>query len=214
MTKEELLKKLISVEDFSAAVGDIVDYIVNNRKAVDAAAATIEGKVSTLIGSDTAKSVRTIANEELAAQLIPAGAKESLDTLQEIAAWIQDHPDDAADLNQRLSALTTLVGTLPQDTEATTIVGFVLAEVAALQSQISGKNVTASGETGDNALITASASNNAVAVASTKKLQDAVAAAETAIQAADLDFIGTTAAKQIVAAAIVDAETPAQNAGA
>lgn len=41
----------------------------------------VEGKVDTLIGADTGKSVRTIANEELAAQLIPDDATESLDTL-------------------------------------------------------------------------------------------------------------------------------------
>lgn len=64
-----------------------------------------ENKVDTLIGADTKKSVRTIANEELTAQLIPDGAKESLDTLQEIAAWIQAHPDDVAAMNARTDAL-------------------------------------------------------------------------------------------------------------
>lgn len=49
---------------------------------------TLDGKVTTLIGSDSNKSVRTIANEELAAQLIAANADASLDTLEEIAAWI------------------------------------------------------------------------------------------------------------------------------
>lgn len=67
----------------------------------------IDAKVTTLVGSDANKSVRTIANEELAAQLIPAGAKESLDTLQEIAAWIQNHPDDASAMNAAISALQT-----------------------------------------------------------------------------------------------------------
>lgn len=66
---------------------------------------TVEGKVSTLIGSDENKSVRTIANEELAAQLIPAAADESLDTLQEIAAWIQSHPGDASAMNAAITAL-------------------------------------------------------------------------------------------------------------
>lgn len=71
---------------------------------------TAEGKLNTLIGTDTDKSVRTIANEELAAQLIPENAKASLDTLQEIAAWIQNHPDDASAMNGRISSLETLVG--------------------------------------------------------------------------------------------------------
>lgn len=67
-------------------------------------------KVTTLIGSDASKSVRTIANEELAAQLIPKNAKESLNTLQEIAQWIQDHPDDVTAIHAAIAALQTKVG--------------------------------------------------------------------------------------------------------
>lgn len=55
--------------------------------------------LSFIIGSDTGKTIRQIATEELAAQLIPSGAQESLDTLQEIADWIQSHPDDASAMN-------------------------------------------------------------------------------------------------------------------
>lgn len=74
---------------------------------------TAEGKITTLIGSDANKSVRAIANEELAAQLIPGSAKESLDTLGEIAAWIQQHPDDASAMNKKITDLTTKVGAIP-----------------------------------------------------------------------------------------------------
>lgn len=69
-----------------------------------------EGKLTTLIGSDADKSVRTIANEELAKQLIADGAAESLDTLQEIAQWIQDHPGDAAEMNEKIAALEGTLG--------------------------------------------------------------------------------------------------------
>lgn len=55
--------------------------------------------LTSIIGSDTGKTIREIATEELAAQLIPSGAQESLDTLQEIADWIQSHPDDASAMN-------------------------------------------------------------------------------------------------------------------
>ena len=67
--------------------------------------------VNTLIGSDTGKSVRTIAAEELAAQLIPANAQDSMDTLQEISAWIQAHPAEAAALNAKLTLGTRNVTT-------------------------------------------------------------------------------------------------------
>ena len=65
----------------------------------------LAGRVSTLEGSDAGKSVREIANAELAAQLVAEDAKESLDTLAEIAAWIQNHPDDASAMNEAIVAL-------------------------------------------------------------------------------------------------------------
>lgn len=78
------------------------------QDAAEAAQADVDevsGKVTTLIGADTGKSVRTIANEELAAQLIGENASEALDTLEEIAKWIQDHPGDAAAMNAAITAL-------------------------------------------------------------------------------------------------------------
>ncbi len=97
-----------------------------------ALAAKINGKadqaaVDALVGADTGKSVRTIANEELAAQLIPAEAQDSLDTLAEIAAWIQAHPDDASAMNAAIEALETKV-----DTGEQTVSAYVAAAIAAL----------------------------------------------------------------------------------
>ncbi len=71
--------------------------------------------------------------------------------------------------------LTT--GTL--DSSALATAGQVKAYVDA---KVSDKNVSATGETGDSALVTASANNNAVTVGSTTKLQTAVDLAETAVQ--------------------------------
>lgn len=210
MTKEQLLQVIVSSEDLNVAIVALVTYIRQQRSTLDANLQAVEGKVTTLIGSDTAKSVRTIANEELAAQLIPANAKEALDTLQEIAAWIQAHPDDASAMNSAITSLQTLVGTLPQNTTATTVVGYITAEIAALAQTIQDKNVDATGDTGAGALVSASASGNTVNVASTQKLRNAVAAAESAVQPDDLGFLGTTAAAQLVADAISGAEAPAE----
>lgn len=202
-----MLQKIVYSESLDAAVAAIIEYILGKKAVIDANIANVQGKVNTLIGSDAAKSVRTIANEELASQLIPASAKESLDTLQEIAAWIQSHPDDASAMNQAITDLQNLVGELPDGTEATTVVGYITAEIAALAATIQGKNVSASGETGDNALISASASNNAVSVSSTAKLQAAVAAAETAKQDEDFGFLTVAEAQTLVADAIAAAES-------
>lgn len=79
--------------------------VQQHKETVDATLATVNTTVGVLVDQDANKSVRTIANEELAAQLLPESAKESLDTLEEIAAWIQAHPDDVANINAQLLAI-------------------------------------------------------------------------------------------------------------
>lgn len=81
--------------------------------------------LSTLIGSDSGKSARTIANEELAKQLIADGADEAMNELQEIAAWIQEHPEDAAAMNAAITGLQGLVGSLPAGATSTTVIAYI-----------------------------------------------------------------------------------------
>lgn len=105
------------VDVLESLVGEVADGKTVVQMIADAQAAAtyddtaLAGRVSTLEGDDTDKSVRTIVNEELAAQLIADDAKESLDTLAEIAAWIQSHPDDASAMNQAIVALQNKVNT-------------------------------------------------------------------------------------------------------
>ena len=96
--------------------------------------------VDTLIGSDTGKSVRAIANEELAAQLIPEGAQESLDTLTEIANWIQEHPDDASAMNTAITKLNSIVAGIggEEDDYATVIAAIEGKLTAALATITAG----------------------------------------------------------------------------
>ena len=100
-------KDQISQADLDEALAALIDSKAAQAdlEALAGRVTTVEGQVTTLIGEDAGKSVRTIANEELAAQLIGENAKESLDTLEEIAKWIQDHPDDAAAMNAAITAL-------------------------------------------------------------------------------------------------------------
>lgn len=91
--------------------------------------------LATLIGTDTGKSARTIANEELAAQLIPESAKDSLNTLTEIAQWIQNHPDDASAMNSAISKLQAIAAGIggESDTYATVIAAIDGKIAAALE---------------------------------------------------------------------------------
>lgn len=74
------------------------------KTSVDEAKSTLDVLVGAE-GTDAGKSVRIIANEELAKQLITEDASENLDTLAEVAAWIQSHPNDAAAMNSAIAAL-------------------------------------------------------------------------------------------------------------
>lgn len=120
-------KAEVSEAELSAALKAVID-----AKAEQSAVDTLSGTVATLIGDDTNKSARTIANEELAKQLIPENAAEAMDSLEELAAWIQAHPDDASAMNKAITDLTNLVGVLPEGAQSTTVVGYIAEAIAAI----------------------------------------------------------------------------------
>lgn len=104
---------------------------------LDSALQAVVANVGTLVGSDTGKSVRNIAAEELAAQLIPEDAKDSLNTLQEIANWIQDHPDDASAMNTAITKLQAIAaGIGGEEDDYATVVAAIEGKIAAAQSAI------------------------------------------------------------------------------
>lgn len=121
--KAELEGKIGTVAEGKTLAG----LVAENAAAIQAHKNAVDAKVTTLIGADVDKSVRTIANEELAAQLIPENAAESLNTLQEIAAWIQAHPGDASEMNAAIEALQTKVGD-------TTVAAQIEASITALKN--------------------------------------------------------------------------------
>lgn len=119
-------------------VRGLINTNAGNITQLTGRADAVEGKVTTLVGDDAGKSARTIASEELTKQLIPEGAKESLDTLQEIAAWIQNHPDDASAMNAAIAALKTKVGDIPDGATSTTVVAYIKELVDAEKVRATG----------------------------------------------------------------------------
>lgn len=109
------------------AAQSAADKAQGDVDAVAGRMTTAEGQITTLIGDDAGKSARAIAIEELAKQLVPENAKESLDTLAEIAAWIQSHPDDVTQINAAITALQNKV-----DTGDKTVSAYVTDAIAAL----------------------------------------------------------------------------------
>lgn len=123
----------------------VVDKVTENGKNI----ATLQTKTTTLIGDDQGKSVRKIANEELTKQLIPADAKESLDTLKEIAEWIQNHPDDAASMGKDIEDLKTNKADITTVTDLADNVGDIENRVTTAEADIDAleTRVTADEET-------------------------------------------------------------------
>lgn len=101
----------------------------------------LQAVTTTIVGSDTSKSMRQVAAEEVAA--LVAGAPSDLDTLQEIAAWINDHPDSASDLNNRLTIVeddvvdleTALAALEAQQIDNTSDIADLESALAALQAK-------------------------------------------------------------------------------
>ena len=105
--------------------------------ALNTQVGTLSTTVGTLVGTDTNKSVRTIATEVLTEALVADDAKEAYDTLEEMSAWLQTHPENAAtmqaDINTNINNISTLtanVGTL------TTNLGTVSGKVSALETTV------------------------------------------------------------------------------
>lgn len=177
--------------------------------ALEGRATAVEGKVTTLIGEDASKSVRTIANEELAKQLIAEGADVKLDTLQEIAAWIQQHPKDAAAMNAAIEALKTKVGNIPEGATSDTIVAYIQEVVDAERSRAEGAEsgiaarvTTLEGKfSGDNSVDNkiAAAKAEAIAAAATDAETKAGTAKTEAISAAKTYTDGEVAKIKVTA---------------
>lgn len=67
------------------------------RTAYEQADADMGARIAVIEGEDAGKSMRTVAAAEVAK--VVASAPDSLNTLEEIAAWIEKHPEDVAAMN-------------------------------------------------------------------------------------------------------------------
>ena len=130
------------------ANGKLTKVTVAEKDIASASAlSTLDGKVTTLIGSDSSKSVRKIANEELAKVLLADGddkygAEKNFATLQELAAWIEQHPEDAAAMNETINSIkNSYVSSLTDSAtyiELNNTKGSITLTDTALQTKIAG----------------------------------------------------------------------------
>lgn len=104
-------KSEVAYDDLAAALKTLID-----GKAEQAT-------VTTLVGEDTGKSVRTISSEEVAK--IVAGADESYNTLKEIADWILNDTTGAAKMANDISRLDAILDGIGGEGELATVVAYV-----------------------------------------------------------------------------------------
>lgn len=134
----QALTELVGTLPAGATATTVVGYAKEVADKAAGDAATVGTKVDTLIGTDTGKSARTIANEELAKQLIPSTAQESLDTLKEIADWIQAHPAEVTEMNSKITALE---GKAHEHANKTVIDGITAEKVASWDSALHASDI-------------------------------------------------------------------------
>ena len=166
-----LVEDLVDV--YTGSTGDQIAVVVGNGN-------TISASLTKTVNDSLEK-----ANSALQKTNIKEGTANGTISVSDVninvhglgsAAYTESSAYDKA--NAAYTVKTELIGTDADTKDKDTINGAKKYADAA----VTAKNVTADGETGDNALVKASAASNKVTVDSTQKLKDAVSKAETSIQ--------------------------------
>lgn len=110
----------------------------------------VDARIDAILGSDKATgenavqlTIRQIANAELAAQLLagPDGVVDNFKTLQELAAWLEQHPEDAAAMNADILNLkAALAGYIVTGEDGEVTVTDVKAVIDALAQRLDNKD--------------------------------------------------------------------------
>lgn len=169
------------------------------RADIEAAKAITDtvGAVSTandVTGTTAFAKIKTLSDQIKA--ITGEGEDGDATTIAGLATKIAANTSGITDINDRLGGNFTKTATV-----AAAIADAEGNAKEYAEGLVNNKNVGANGETGNNALVTATASNNSVTVAATKKLQDAVALAESALQASDKQELSEAIADAVAAEA-------------
>lgn len=168
--------KITTVTDAATTLTERVTAVEGKADANEAAITTLNGDETT-----TGSVKKTVAD---AVAKIVADAPDSFDTLKEISDWISTHTESASAMNsaiqdngKAITALQTLIGTLPEGITAKDVVGYIAEAVKAEADRATGveggldtrlKTVeSAVGETGSISDAIATAKSEAIAAAKT-----------------------------------------------
>lgn len=126
------------------AVTDAATVLTERVTAVETKAGANEAAIGVLNGGETTDGSvkKTVAD---AVAKIVADAPDSFDTLKEISDWISTHSESASAMNtaiqdnsKAITALQTLIGTLPEDITSKDVVGYIAEAVEAEKTRATG----------------------------------------------------------------------------
>lgn len=203
-------------EDFSAitdAIDDEAERAAEEEGKLADAIAAEKARIDTLIGvtadseGDKGMSVRAIAIEEVA-KIVNETDNDSIDTLKEIAAWIAEHPKDAAEYNARITAneqAIEQINTTIEENEET--VAAALTDLDTRVDALEAKNATIDSALQQADIVTGS-TNGTISVKGTEVavagLQDAAYETVDSLNTTAQGY-ATTAKNEAVAAVVGDA---------
>ena len=109
LTEHQDISGLATKEDVANAIAEIeipsIEGLASEQFVADEIAKIEIPSIDHLATKEELEIVSGSIKSVIEDLLIPENAKETLDTLEEISAWIQSHPDDAASMNAQIVAL-------------------------------------------------------------------------------------------------------------
>lgn len=133
-------KAEITEAELSTALKAVIDAKAETSvvEALAGRVTTAEGKITTLNADSTTEgSVDYKIAQAVAA--IMENPDETMNSINELVTWINDHAADALELSNQVTAnknglanLVALVGTLPEGATSTTVVDYIAEAIAAL----------------------------------------------------------------------------------
>lgn len=128
----EITSVTVDESDIASAttLNNLATTVNNNKTDLENKINTEKDRIDALIGTGEG-SIRDIAIDVLTETLVDENAADAYDTLQEMSAWIKNHPGEVTTMNKLLSQHTTAIATLNGDTQTAGSVSKAVADVKA-----------------------------------------------------------------------------------
>lgn len=126
--------------DADALLDERLATVEGDVKDLKDADIAINERLTAIEGSDAGKSMREVALDELSKQLLgEEKAEDNFKTLQDLAAWLEEHPEDVAEMNTKINANASAITALET---AQSLVDTKIAELVKADEDINSQLTT------------------------------------------------------------------------